>query len=235
MPLVTVPQACKGCAACCYNLMVALEPDHRVPDPDLIEKGKSGGWEMKQRKDGSCLALNRDTLLCTIYEHRPECCRMFNPEGNELCLERVYARQKTVMDDVAEGVEALLKAAADFAMSRGFAPTMRPVYWPSGTKTTVYMTRTFKTPDIRAQIRDESLLRMRGALSVVTQVREVSQLRALYDWAVERKRAREGAATAYPVQGIRKRTAVETWDHVIRHLEGLLPHEEPLEGEEPDA
>ena len=231
MPLVQLPTECKGCAACCFNLMVALFPGDDVPK-DLIEKGESGGWEMKQREDGSCIALDRETNLCTIYERRPTACREFTQADNQLCLDRVYARQQIVMDDAAEGVEALLKAAADFAMSRGYTPTMCPIYWPSGTLVTVYIHRSLKTPDIRTRILDESLVRMRGALSVATQVREVSQLQALRDWAAERKRAE---TEHRPGVNIHKRTLMDTWDQVIRHLDSLLPHDEPLEGEEQDA
>lgn len=231
MPLVKVPDDCKGCAACCFNLCVTLESGEDVP-ADLIEPGESGGLEMKQREDGSCIALDRDTLLCVVYDQRPKACREFNPGDNDLCLTRVYSRQQTVMDDAAEGVEALMKAAADFAMSRGYVPTMRPTHDGDDTKVTVYLTPTLVAPDIRMRIRDESLGHMRGALSVATQVREVSQLGALRDWAVRRKHAE----TAHrPDENIHKRTLVGTWDQVIRHLDGLLPHDEPLEGEEQDA
>ncbi len=231
MPLVNLPETCKGCAACCFSLMVVLEPEDKVPE-HLIEKGESGKWEMKQREDGSCIALDRDTLLCTVYEQRPKACREFDPPDNQLCLDRVYARQQIVRDEAADGVEALLNASADFAMSRGYAPTLRPSHGVDGTEVTVYLTRTLVAPDIRMQIRDESLLRMRGALSTVTRAREVSQLCALRDWAVKRKHAE----TAHrPDENIHKRTLVDTWDQVIRHLDGLLPHDEPLEGEEQDV
>lgn len=231
MPLVKPPSECKGCAACCFRLLVTLDEGDKVPE-HLIEKGESGGWEMKQREDGSCIALDRRTLLCTVYDQRPTACRAFGPEDNDLCLDRVYARQQIVMDDSAEGVEALMKAAADFAMSRGYVPTMRPVHWTDGTKVTVYLCPTLVAPDIRMQMRDESLLRMRGALSIVTQAREVSQLQELHDWAVERKRAE---TEHRPDENIHKRALVGTWDQVIRHLESMLPHDEPLEGEEQGA
>ena len=221
MPLVKPPTECKGCGACCYRLLVPVEEGSEVPE-HLTEVGESDGLEMKQREDGSCIALDCDTLLCTIYDQRPAVCREFDSEENSMCLDRVHARQRLVMDDAAEGVEALLNAAADFAMSLGFTPTMKPVYWPAGTLVTVYLSRTLNAPDVRMQIRDESLVRMRGALSVVTQAREVSQLRALHDWAVERKRAE---TEHRPDENIHKRTLVGTWDQVILHLESMLPGE----------
>jgi Fe-S-cluster containining protein len=231
MPLVKVPLDCKGCGACCYHLLVPVEEGSEVPE-HLIEVGESKGLEMKQREDGSCIALDCNTLLCTIYDQRPAVCREFGPDENAMCLDRVHARQQIVMDEAAEGVEALIQAAADFAMCRGFAPTMRPVHWPSGTQVTVYLSRTLMAPDIRMQIRDESLVRMRGALSDVSKAREVSQLQALHDWAVERKKAE---TEHRPVVNIHRRTLVATWDQIIQRLDSMLPHEEPLEGEELDA
>lgn len=164
MPLVKPPAECKGCGACCYRLLVPVEEGSGVPE-HLTEIGESNGLEMKQREDGSCIALDCDTLLCTVYDQRPAVCREFGPEENSMCLDRVHARQRLVMDAEAKRIEAFLNAAADFAMSRGFAPTMRPVHWPSGTRVTVYLARTLIAPDVRAKVLDESLCRMTRALS----------------------------------------------------------------------
>ena len=233
MPLVEPPKSCVGCGACCIGLLVEIEPsDYDGPPASMTHKVAGGKVEMKRREDKSCVALDLDTMLCTIYDNRPTICREFGPEDNVACLDRLFEQHQIVRDASADGVERLLKAAAEFALSRGFAPAMRSKTVGEDTEVTIFLKRALKVPDIRMRIRDESLLRMRGALSVATQVREVSQLGALHDWAVQRKHAE----TAHrPDENIHKRTLVDTWDQVIRHLESLLPHDEPLEGEEQDG
>ena len=50
---------------------------------------------MDQRGDGACVALDPATLLCSIYESRPQTCRDF-ARGSTLCrktLERPDSRQ----------------------------------------------------------------------------------------------------------------------------------------------
>ena len=49
-----------------------------------------GVWCMDQRGDGACVALDAATMLCTIYETRPQTCRDFN-RGEGLCRQ-VLAR-----------------------------------------------------------------------------------------------------------------------------------------------
>lgn len=39
---------------------------------------------MDQRGDGACVALDPTTLLCSIYDSRPQTCRDFN-RGGTLC------------------------------------------------------------------------------------------------------------------------------------------------------
>lgn len=66
---------CGSCRACCHQL-VSLRPS------DLA----NGPWELdpvflnkvlKRRPDGSCVYL--DAMLgCTIYDRRPEICRVFD-------------------------------------------------------------------------------------------------------------------------------------------------------------
>ena len=50
------------------------------------EQDPWGGWIMRRLDDGLCAALDRDTMLCTIYERRPTICRDFQ-EGDYDCLE----------------------------------------------------------------------------------------------------------------------------------------------------
>jgi Fe-S-cluster containining protein len=40
---------------------------------------------MDQRGDGACVGLDPSTLLCTLYETRPQTCRDFK-RGEALCL-----------------------------------------------------------------------------------------------------------------------------------------------------
>ena len=45
-----------------------------------------GGSVMARREDSWCAAVDRDTMLCTIYERRPSVCRDFELGGSD-CLE----------------------------------------------------------------------------------------------------------------------------------------------------
>lgn len=47
-----------------------------------------GGQSMRRLQDGWCSALDRDTLLCSIYENRPWICREFEMGSYECNLER---------------------------------------------------------------------------------------------------------------------------------------------------
>jgi len=43
---------------------------------------------MARLEDGWCAALDRDTLMCTIYENRPWICREFAVGSHECLVER---------------------------------------------------------------------------------------------------------------------------------------------------
>jgi Fe-S-cluster containining protein len=58
-----------------------------VPD-QFIERDKWGGRSMAQLDDGWCAALDRNTMLCTIYEQRPLICREFETGSCECLAER---------------------------------------------------------------------------------------------------------------------------------------------------
>ena len=45
------------------------------------------GWVMRRLSDGWCAALDRKTMLCTIYEQRPIICREYEA-GDSDCLEQ---------------------------------------------------------------------------------------------------------------------------------------------------
>lgn len=73
--------------------MVELRPGDDVPEQYIAEH--AGARCMDQRGDGACVALDPVTLLCTIYEMRPQTCRDFN-RGENLCrsiLARYTQRQ----------------------------------------------------------------------------------------------------------------------------------------------
>lgn len=77
--------SCATCQACCCRLEVMLMGDDDVP-PALTAQDRWGGWVMRRLDDGWCAALDRSTLLCTIYERRPFICREFQV-GEYECLE----------------------------------------------------------------------------------------------------------------------------------------------------
>ncbi len=89
IPVVTLEPtpvvACSNCAACCCQLEVMLLTDTGVPER-YIDTDEWGGEVMARLEDGWCIALDRDTMRCTIYENRPWVCRIFE-EGSPECLE----------------------------------------------------------------------------------------------------------------------------------------------------
>jgi len=61
--------------------------DTGVP-PRYIQTDPWGGQVMARLEDGWCAALDRDTLMCTIYENRPWICREFAVGSHECLVER---------------------------------------------------------------------------------------------------------------------------------------------------
>ena len=78
---------CANCEACCCRLEVLLLTDTGVPNR-FVEIDKWGGMTMQRLEDGLCAALNRDTMLCSIYEKRPLVCREFEMGSAECIVER---------------------------------------------------------------------------------------------------------------------------------------------------
>lgn len=64
-----------------------LVTDTGVPD-HLIDIDAWGGQVMARLDDGWCAALDRRTLMCTIYDRRPLICREFEMGGSECIDER---------------------------------------------------------------------------------------------------------------------------------------------------
>ena len=88
-PETTAPAriACTDCEACCCQLEVLLLSETGVPD-HFIKVDRWGGMTMKRLDDGWCAALNRQTLRCMIYQHRPLLCREFEMGSAECIAER---------------------------------------------------------------------------------------------------------------------------------------------------
>jgi Fe-S-cluster containining protein len=81
------PIRCEACQACCCQLQVILMP-HDDPPAHLVETEEHGLDVMRRLDDGWCVALDRDTYRCTIYERRPQVCRDVATGGPECRVER---------------------------------------------------------------------------------------------------------------------------------------------------
>lgn len=77
--------SCSTCKACCCRLEVMLMGEDDIPVA-LTQQDRWGGWVMARLDDGWCAALERSTMLCTIYERRPTICRDYQA-GDSDCLE----------------------------------------------------------------------------------------------------------------------------------------------------
>lgn len=95
MPIVDLPETCMGCAGCCW---LHAEVEEGDPTPlGLTEIDPEDGKRyMKRGKDMWCVALDKKTKLCTIYDKRPTCCREFEP-GTKPCFDALYAVRYGVM------------------------------------------------------------------------------------------------------------------------------------------
>lgn len=90
------PVTCATCRACCCKLEVMLMGDDDIPTRFTL-RDQWGGWVMRRLDDGWCAALDRQTMLCTIYERRPFICREFQA-GEYDCLEE--RRQLVILKPV---------------------------------------------------------------------------------------------------------------------------------------
>ncbi len=61
--------------------------DDDVPE-ELTAQDEWGGWVMRRLADGWCVALDRATMLCTIYARRPGVCRTYEVGDSECLIER---------------------------------------------------------------------------------------------------------------------------------------------------
>jgi Fe-S-cluster containining protein len=76
--------SCSSCQACCCKLEVLLMGDDNVP-VNLSCEDTWGGSVMQRLDDGWCIAVDRNTLKCRIYERRPGVCREY-ATGDPECL-----------------------------------------------------------------------------------------------------------------------------------------------------
>ena len=96
----TVPDlkiTCTTCEACCCRLEVMILTETGVPAKYIVSD-KWGGSSMERLDDGWCAALDRNTMLCTIYERRPLVCREFEAGEYECIIER---KQMVRVSDLA--------------------------------------------------------------------------------------------------------------------------------------
>jgi Fe-S-cluster containining protein len=70
-----------------------LISDTGVPDRFVVID-EWGGMIMARLEDGWCAALDRNTLLCSIYEQRPLICRDFEMGGYDCLAERTACRER---------------------------------------------------------------------------------------------------------------------------------------------
>ncbi len=91
---------CASCKACCCRLEVMLMSEDDVP-LHLTVEDRWGGRVMARSDDGWCAALDRDTLLCGIYESRPAICRDYEVGGSDCVSER--SKDATVIVWKAKG------------------------------------------------------------------------------------------------------------------------------------
>ncbi|MCT7940975.1 YkgJ family cysteine cluster protein [Shewanella holmiensis] len=85
--ITTETVSCSNCQACCCRLEVMIISETGVPK-QYIEFDKWGGETMLRLSDGWCSALDRETMMCTIYENRPWICREFEMGSYECVTQR---------------------------------------------------------------------------------------------------------------------------------------------------
>lgn len=84
---------CSTCPAACCKLEVMLLGENGIPPKFTIED-RWGGWIMRRLADGWCAALDRNTMLCTIYEQRPLICREYEAGDSDCMSQRSLAGAK---------------------------------------------------------------------------------------------------------------------------------------------
>jgi len=86
--------ACSSCKACCCRLEVMLMSVDDVP-AEMMAVDRWGGQVMTRLEDGWCAALDRNTMLCGIYDRRPTVCREYQVGGSDCLTERLALEKET--------------------------------------------------------------------------------------------------------------------------------------------
>lgn len=86
--LLVAEVKCANCQACCCSSEVRIISETGVPDRHIYVD-QYGNESMLRLDDGWCSALDRNTLLCSIYENRPWICRDFEMGSPECIDERI--------------------------------------------------------------------------------------------------------------------------------------------------
>lgn len=83
------PVSCSNCKALCCRLEVRLIDDaDELIAVELTEQVDSLYYAMKRGDDGWCVALDRKTMLCSIYKKRPFICREYEVNDYDCINER---------------------------------------------------------------------------------------------------------------------------------------------------
>jgi len=90
------PVSCGSCEAVCCRLKVVLMPDDDVPG-HYVDRDERDLEVMARLDDGWCIALDRDTMRCTIYATRPYICGYYEMGGSECRSEREAWRQVSLV------------------------------------------------------------------------------------------------------------------------------------------
>jgi len=90
--IATAEITCANCQACCCSSQVMILTDTGVPSQH-IDVDEYGSETMLRLDDGWCSALDRDTLMCSIYENRPWICREFEMGSYDCNNERIEKMQ----------------------------------------------------------------------------------------------------------------------------------------------
>ena len=80
--------SCTTCRANCCKLEVMLMGEDNI-SARFTHIDRWGGHVMARLDDGWCAALDRDTMLCSIYAQRPGVCRDYEMGGGDCLIERL--------------------------------------------------------------------------------------------------------------------------------------------------
>ncbi|HBK45110.1 MAG TPA: zinc/iron-chelating domain-containing protein [Xanthomonadaceae bacterium] len=71
---------CSTCEAVCCRLTVLLEESDRIPG-HLTARTAHGLLVMARDDEGWCVAIDHNSMRCSIYDDRPSTCRRFVMSG----------------------------------------------------------------------------------------------------------------------------------------------------------